>query len=254
MVIKNMEFEYKGHTYSLVGFDTKDSLFIAVSGSHAYGWNREDSDLDIVRVWFPDIKQALTPFFKTKNKQYSSDGLDVKLYPIQQYLIQLNKGNGNALENLFQHHLYEKKKLVESLKRIIMDNLHKGFLRHYLGFSYNEKKDSKIPARIAKYGLKIYLNRYRVLLAGLILEERRKVCFNVTHQQKYIRTQYFCDVIDEYKKGKNVLDSKLKSNVERELDALHGFLEIRIEESDFPIRRQSPTVLLDRWLMKYYVG
>jgi len=45
------KFEYDGFEFCTQFLNS--TLFVAVSGAHAYGWRTPTSDLDIRKVWFP---------------------------------------------------------------------------------------------------------------------------------------------------------------------------------------------------------
>ena len=248
-----MDFKYENFEFWIDKLAMKGMLFIAVSGAHAYGWAREDSDLDIRQVWFPDLAQAVSVFFKAKTKSWTNDSIDFMSYPISSYLGLLAKGNGNIAENLFQEKIYGKKRLVRELQKIVLENLHTGFLKHYWGYSISLFKDAQNKARVIKYGIdKLLLCRYRVLLAGLIVEEHREIVYNLQEQHKYLETENCLELLETYKnEGKTPPRERTDAMIE--LADLHRKLEKTIETTNLPSNHVgAPTVQLERWLTKYY--
>jgi len=253
-----MEFKYQGFEFTIDKLALKGMLFVAVSGAHAYGWARDDSDLDVRQVWFPDVAQAVSPFFKAKTLMWTTQNIDRMTYdfvsyPISEYLHLVAKGNGNIIENLFQEKVWENKQLVSELQEIVIANLHKGLLQHYLGYSLSLAKDMGNPSRIKRYGLdKLLLCRYRVLLAGLILEQKHKIVYNLEDQAKLRKTENCLPLLNQYK-NKVVEITGLRSDAMNEVIDLHEELEHVIENSKLPDSKiGAPIVQLDRWLVKYY--
>lgn len=221
--------------------------------AHAYGWRRDDSDLDVRVVYFPDVQQALSVFWRASTKQHRHENVDFTEYPIQQYLRLLAKGNGNVLDNLFEEKLYEpNSQRTKRLQRIVLDGLHKGFLYHCLGYSSNLVKDMANTTRLARYGTsKLLLNRYKILLQGLILEEHRKVEYNLRRMHNYIQTDYCLKLLDSF-----VDNTKFDqiAMARTETDSLYVQLADATETSKLPDYHQSALdVTLDRWLINHYL-
>lgn len=248
-----MDFKYENFEFGIDKLAMKGMLFVAVSGAHAYGWASEDSDLDIRQVWFPDIAQAVSVFFKAKTKSWTNTNMDFVSYPISSYLGLLAKGNGNIIENLFQEKLYQKRKMVKELQTIVLENLHVGILKHYWGYSVSLFKDAQNKSRVKRYGIdKLLLCRYRVLLAGLILEEQHKIVYNLEEQYKYRETENCLQLLETYK-NKGETPPRERTDAMIELADLHRKLERIIKTAKLPPSHVgAPTVQLERWLIKYY--
>ena len=249
-------FKYDRFRWAVDNILVKDLLFIGISGSHTYGWNREDSDLDIREVWFPDIAQILSPFYKPRTKtEYRFDNTDFVSYPANIYIRLLDKGNGNMLENLFQHKVYENKKLVDELKDITLKNLHTGFLKHYAGYSLNMKKDFTNESRLKKVGIvKLILTRYRVLLSGILLNTYKEVIYNLNEQHKKFMTDHCLPLLEKYKNNEEISGKLIKSAI-NETDRLDKILkEDHIDKPNLIPAEQSPSPSLNRWFVNYYEG
>ena len=217
----------------------KDALLVVVSGSHAYGWDTEKSDLDVRRVFFPDIKQALSVFYRCRTKQHKektdAGTIDFTSYPIQNFIQLLAKGNGNALDNLFEAtgppdpKLLSDQTKVAQLQKIVLEHLHLGFLMHCTGYDLHLKKDLENETRLRRYGeRKLLLNRYKILLEGLILAEHRKVIYNLRQQHEFIKTKHCLALLENYQSGSS--KEFTVGEVYREVEQLHSQLvEARIQ-------------------------
>lgn len=258
-----MYLEFDGFSWLIDKKCVEDALFIVVSGSHACGWNTAKSDLDVRRVYFPDIKQALSVFYRCRTKEHKHKTergiIDTTEYPIQNFIGLLAKGNGNAVDNLFEadpdYPPYPKLHVdavkVKQLQQIVLENLHKGFLMHCLGYDMSIAKDMLNPTRLQRYGeYKLLLNRYKILLQGLILAEHGKVVYNIIEQQKYRETNWCLELLDDYQQ-----ERPRDTNFERkELEQLHAQLAECIKTINWPDAHQSPIDLaLEHWLVNYYI-
>ena len=235
------------------------------SRANAYGWSTAKSDLDVRRVFFPDIQQALSCFFSCRTKEHKEKcdrGLiEHTDYPIQVFLRLLAKGNGNALDNLFEAtgkpdpKLYVDKPKVLELQKIVLDHLHLGFLMHCTGYDIHLKKDLENETRLKRYGeQKLLLSRYKILLEGLILAEHKKVVYNLREQHEYIQTNWCLELLECYQTGQPFLGGRANQESYREIEQLHYKLAKVIETINWPAGHQSPIdVALDHWLVDYYV-
>ena len=250
-----MKYEYGKYWFDSPDIGTK-KLFMAVSGAHSYGWATDYSDLDVREVWLPTLLQSLSVCFRGKPKQttpiFSSGDVDFVSYPIRNFLGLLVKGNGNCLENLYQPKLYEDKQLVDELKQLTMENLHKGFLKHYLGYSVGLMKDMSNTTRLERYGFcKLALGAYRVLYAGLTLARSRDVIYNVREHFKRYTTTYGEHILDMYYDEDDPCQT-LRTNVKDELVCLQN--ELNKEISWCGWYNIFPSIVYDRWLVKQYEG
>jgi len=171
--------------------------------------------------------------------------VDFVSYPIADYLRLLAKGNGNIIENLFEPKLYQNERLVNELQKIILESLHKGILKHYLGYSVSLKKDMENPSRLQRYGLdKLILCRYRVLLAGLLVEKRKEIIYNLNEQHKFIKTDFCSDILTHYLLHSDA-SKPLLTNAQEELEKLCDALKRVITQSTLP--SSFPTIQLEQF-------
>lgn len=252
-------FKFNGFEFWIDKTHVTDSLLLVVSGSHAYGWETAKSDLDVRHVYFPDIQQALSIFYGARTQQFSRDNIDHTEYPIKQFLGLLAKGNGNALDNLFEATdkrlgLYVDRQKVKQLQKIVLARLHLGFLQHCTGYDTHLKKDMENETRVKKYGeQKLLLNRYKILLEGLILADHQEIVYNVRKQHEYIPTLWGIEVLETYQAGEPFLGSRASYEAFGEVEQLHYKLAEKIQTIKWPPSHQSTLDLrLDHWHVKQY--
>jgi len=249
--VRNIEFSLWDKKYS------NDLLFIALSGSDAYGWAKKKSDIDTRLVWIPDILQALSIHYrgniKHSKNEFDNGTVDLVQMPMYKFLDGLTKGNGNYLENLFQDKLVSQPKLVKELQQLTIENLHTSFLKHYIRY-YNKSlsKDMTIPARLTKYGLqKLLLSSFRVLRAGIILAEHKEVVYNLDKQEEYLPNPFWSKIREDYLNNQESYYLFTK-HAKAKLEFLEQDLDSLIKTSKW--YKVFPDIVYDRWIKDYLVG
>lgn len=211
--------------------------FVALCGSHSYGWSTDKSDIDLRVVYLPSFNEVINPFQTVKINQYMELPYDITTIPLSHFLGLLVKGNANYLENLYMTKI--KTNHVElQLKNIIGRYLHHGFLSHYLGYYQSLKHDLNNATRLEKYGYeKLAMNSYRVLMTGIILHEKRKVVYNLKDLDMYFPETNALIVLEEYLKGNTIMEPD-KKYIDQDLSFLEDLLKSFVDEKDkkLPVR------------------
>jgi len=173
--------------------------------------------------------------------------------PIHNFLNLLAfKGNANALENLFQEKLYSNDVLVKKIQKLTLDNLCIKFLRHYLGYTNNLRKDLSIPSRMKRFGIhKNLLTSLKNLRAGLILGEYKKVVYNIEEQQKYYYSDYQYTILSDYLTGKKTSTSIIE---DFKFEISHYFIQLEDMIKESKLLKEFPSIVYDRFLRDYYIG
>jgi len=251
--------------------DPKDLLFLAVSGSHSYGTNKPDSDLDLRGVFMPSFRDAIQiqgSSMKTEFYKLTPD-IDVEFVPIRKWLQILLKGNGNYLENLWQTKVYPRSRLVYykkeagkerdiiKLKQLVMQyGLSKKFRNHYIGFAKSQQKDF-----FQKYKTKCLLYVYRVLLSGIILYKRGVVEFNlpkIINTPEYrvcypiSVTKHVDLLLSNFDNEKSLVNDIFKSRVQTDFDELEHTLNMYADASDLPDKPNYEP--FNDWLENWYLS
>jgi predicted nucleotidyltransferase len=225
-----------------------DVLFIAKSGADAYGWAKKDSDLDLRLVWVPNWKLTVGLQRKEKAKQIQKLALDITHFTIHHFFNLLCKGNGNCLENLFQPKIFEDTEAVNNLQKLSMENLHVGYLKHWLGYSHSLQKDMKNTTRIVSRGkIKPLLDCYRVLQSGIILATREEVIWNIVEQNKIIKNNSL-EILSAYMNNEKITEKQMKYSL-GELKDMQTSLGMLINFCKWKEINKNP---FNSWLGEYY--
>jgi len=171
--------------------------------------------------------------------------------PIRNFFYELTKGNGNNLEWMFMPPLHQKTEAVEEIKKLTVDNLHKGFLGHYLGYySKSLRRDMDNPSRLIKYGIeKLLLCSYRVLRTGVILGQAKQVIYNIQEQDRFGFGDCCSDVLSYYLSDQPLSKEQVEM-AKMELDLYEDYLTEIKNKSDWV--DEFPSIVYDRWLTEYY--
>lgn len=132
-------------------------IHACLSGSHAYGTSRPDSDLDIRGVFMANVDEFLK--FQPPIQELELDG-DVKFFEIRKFLSLCLKGNPHQLEILFSPRLSERETITWKTIRSLLDNghiLNKDAIRSaYGGYAKGEyenlKRNPNHPRYLKRWG------------------------------------------------------------------------------------------------------
>jgi hypothetical protein len=250
-----LNFDYANFKFSL-DIENDGTLFVAVSGAHAYGWPSESSDLDLRIVWRPSLWQSMSLFSKPRTTNTQSNNLDITRYPLNEYLRLLAKGNGNAAENLFQVKLYVgagRFDPIGDLQELVLNNLHDAFLKHYAGYWVSLEKDINNTSRLERYGLaKLLLQGYRVLRTGLILTKQKVFAYSLQSQQKVLKSKVQEKILGGYYQKKiptDALQEKAMAELEVYADNLKYAIDYGVLQSE---SESALPVLLEEWYREQY--
>jgi hypothetical protein len=229
-------------------------LFVCVSGSHSFGWVTSKSDLDARFIVMTDIGSLISPFNKSKTRQSIQENIDITYYPIEQFISLLAKGNGNAIDNLFEPKLWQFPQAVTSLKHIVSNNIHKGFIHHCLGYSTHILKDINNETRLERYGLeKLLLCRYRAVLQGLNLLNGN-INYNLPELLGTYPTKWANGILTCYIAG-GTIDRGMMGLALLETNDIHHYVYETMIKSNIPDTNDSPLITkLDEWIKEQYLG
>lgn len=148
-------------------------LYLAISGSHAWGLQREDSDVDLRGVYQKPTNKILELHKGKDTIEYHDGPLDVQLYEVEKFLRMLCKHNGNMVSLLHSPlHLYK------NSEHVSWHVLGKAFLTKKLRFYYRGYADSQRKRALSQRGGKALIYTYKEMFSGLYLMKYGKMNFN----------------------------------------------------------------------------
>jgi predicted nucleotidyltransferase len=93
-LLKTPEYDFLRNNKSL----NSNIALLTLGGSHAYGTNNENSDLDIRGIYTPSKRDILT--MKCHDKPFVNTKTDTTIYPLKQIITLLSNCNPNTIEIL----------------------------------------------------------------------------------------------------------------------------------------------------------
>jgi predicted nucleotidyltransferase len=146
-------------------------LYMAVSGSHVWGLDRPDSDVDFRGVYQKPTTQILG-MNRGRDTIEFTDGLyDVQLYEIEKFLSMLCNHNGNMVNLLWLNPCL-------SRHNVDWDFLSKSFLTKSLRKYYRGYAESQRKRAMSCRGGKALIYTYREMFSGLFAMHFRYVEHN----------------------------------------------------------------------------
>lgn len=96
-------------------FADKNKIYEVVSGSHAYGLNTPESDVDTRGLFIAPFRYTISPFVKVE--EVADDTQDTKIYELRRFFELLEKMNPNIVELLWipQEHVLFKHPIMDVL-------------------------------------------------------------------------------------------------------------------------------------------
>ncbi len=187
-----------------------------ISGSHLYGWNSKDSDIDI-RGCFVLAKESFLGLHKpievlelsTENNQ------DIVLFELNKLVSLALKGNCNILEELNTKQLYKNASFIK-LKQLIHNSFGKNGLYHsYKGLAESNYKRFILRGRNT---VKNYLYVFRGLMAGIYTLQTGVIKPNICELNKFFKIKEVNKLLEIKKAG--LENEPLKDLEEGNLDLI----------------------------------
>jgi predicted nucleotidyltransferase len=146
-----------------------NTLCVAVTGAHAYGFPSADSDLDLKGIHIAPTAAlvSLNPPLDSIDAITEFDGIEIDYtsHELGFALKLLLQGNGNILERILSPFQVVRSDRREWLQGLTRASVSRRFYRHYHGFFANMQAECRKVHKTAKH----YLYAYRSALTGVHL-------------------------------------------------------------------------------------
>ncbi len=189
-----------------------------ISGSHLYGWNSKDSDVDI-RGCFILKKEKFLGLKQPKEviEIETEDDKDIVLFEIKKLIGLALQGNCNVLEELNAPQFYKNADFVK-LKQLINNAFGKrGIYNSYRGMAEANYKGFILQG---KNTVKKYLYVFRGLMAGIYCLQTGLIKPNIEELNKHFKIKEVTKLLEIKRKGleneplkeleEGTLDDKIK--------------------------------------------
>ena len=249
---------YADHIPIIQGLKNKISqdgrlIYLTISGSHLYGFNSPDSDIDY-RGCFQTKTENLLGLKTPRDFIQEIEGeTDAVLFELKKEIGLLLKSNCNVLEHLYSNPLWSEGKIYSELKELIRPTISKtGIHDSYRGMAYENYKKFILTE---KSSIKKYLYVFRALLAGIHALEVGDIEPNIIELNKVFPLDEV-EMLVRIKKNSNEKTSMGRDDkLDARLDILFKNIDSAYERSELPKEPKKEDVdNLNEWLRKLRVS
>lgn len=175
-------------------------LFATISGSHLYGFNSPNSDIDLRGSHILPLEDviglnSLKDTIESSSDRYGFD-CDFVTHDVAKFFTMMLKKNGYVLEQIVSPLVIASSPAFEELRSLVPLCLTKYHSYHYLGFAEQEwKVFLKTPT------VKSLLYVYRVLLCGTYLMQTKQLEPNLVKLNEHFNIPGLSDLISRKASG-----------------------------------------------------
>ncbi len=198
-----------------------------ISGSHLYGWDSKDSDIDI-RGCYVLKKEFFLGLDNLKEviEIKTEDNKDIVLFEIKKLIKLALQGNCNIIEEINSQQFYKQADFVK-LKQLINNAFgKKGIYNSYRGMATFNYKRFILRGRNT---IKKYLYVFRGLMAGIYCLQTGLIKPNIEELNKHFKIKEVTKLLEIKKKG--LENEPLKDLEEGKLDEIIKGLFEKIDEA-----------------------
>jgi predicted nucleotidyltransferase len=204
----------------------KKTLFISCVGSHMWGMQREESDIDLVMIYIAPTGailrgERISPTVRQQITARGGEIYDTLGWEIGHLINQLIKGNVNAIWYVTSPLVIKPSIIQEELSALAQANLCRQTYHSIKGMAESQIKSEEKP-RIAGKG---YRTALRTINFGIKLLNQGKICF-----APVLHTPGAEEVMEKMGKLQEAYEASLLPDLPNE-DAFREFLlRLRLEE------------------------
>ena len=220
-----------------------EPLFVTVSGSHIYGFDSPDSDVDLRGCHGLPLADVVGLKLPTETIDRASiEGeveVDIVSHEIGKYLRLLVKNNGYVLEQIYSPLVVSGDSFLDPLRDLAAKCITRFHYHHYRGFFATKLKLlDKEPAKKAKS----LLYAYRVLLTGTHLMKTGRVVAHVLELHEEAGLDFIPDLIAQKVEEKIALPGLDWDFHRKQLLRLSDNMKLAFEASKLPEYRDKGAV------------
>jgi hypothetical protein len=214
-----------------LGFNVK-VLIAGISGSHMWGLNTPESDIDIRGIYIAPLKQILSLEPGADTIEATWDDVDVQFYEVKKAFNMLNRNNGNLVELILSPTVFYDTKEVD-WQKIARSYVVKSLYRYYKGYYHSQRERAS-----RNRGGKALLYTYREIMQGIWLLRKGKIIHDFHELKHRFEGEFFKLVhLEQYIPRENwnkpVSQEQLRE-FEAEWESLCGILEREYKSSSLP--------------------
>jgi uncharacterized protein len=166
------------------GFNVR-VLVAGVSGSHMWGLDTTESDIDIRGIYVAPIEQVLSVHPGADTIEATWDDIDVQFYEVKKAFNMLNKNNGNLVELLLSPTIFYNTNEVQ-WKQTARNHLVKDLFHYYKGYYHSQRERAS-----RNRGGKALLYTYREVMQGIWLMRKGEIIHNFYDLKHKFEKEFF---------------------------------------------------------------
>lgn len=230
-------------------------LFATVSGAHLYGFESEDSDIDLRGAFVLPLESVvgLVQGAETVVRNYDFDGIEMDLvcHDVLKFCRLLHKRSGEVLEQLYSPLVAWDSPQLQELRELGRPQIVRHFFFHYRGFLGNQLKLVHKPDSTVKE----MLYAYRVVLTGIHLLQSGQVEAHLPTLLEEYPQPGVAELLHlkREQKEKTPLPEELKSTHLGRISALETMLQTAFETSPLP-DESAPVDALNDFVVRVRLG
>jgi len=180
--VKKLQIGIDLHELEEIAGNRRKTLFISCVGSHMWGMNSQESDIDLVIIYIAPTRSLLRgeKIMPTVRQQITARGgeiYDTLGWEISHLINQLIKGNVNAIWYATSPLLIKPSILQEELSALVWANLCRETYHSIKGMAESQIKSEEKPAGKPRIAGKGYRTALRTVNFGIKLLLGGKICF-----------------------------------------------------------------------------
>ena len=231
-------------------------IYYTVSGSHLYGFNSTDSDVDIRGAHCEELPNLIGLNHEPDFREFTEGEMDFVSFDVRKEMLLILANNSNVLEHLAAPAIYKSKHYLE-LKQLAEDSLSKLVAKPYRGMAQHNLQNylRTFNESFREAPVKKYLYVMRALMAGICALERKRIEPNIKRLNK-LRT-FQIPVVDELvelkQRGKEKDFMAGNAEADKAIDVLFKHFAHAEENSSLPpapMTYQRANDLLVKWRME----
>lgn len=249
---------YADHIPIIQGLKNKISndgklIYITISGSHLYGFNSPDSDIDYRGCFITKTENLLGLNTPRDYIQEIEGETDAVLFELKKEVGLLLKSNCNVLEHLYSTPIWADTSLYVELKNLIRPTISRtGIHDSYRGMAYENYKKFILTE---KSSIKKYLYVFRALMAGIHALDYGTIQPNIEELNKIFQFEEVDQLVRLKKGSAEVTKMGRDDKMDARLDKLFEQIDKSYEKSNLPASPNKKDIdNIDTWMRKLRVN
>lgn len=181
--MKGLLLEIEAAELELLAGSIARTLFISCTGSHMWGMNTAESDIDLVIIYIAPTRsllrgESILPTVRQRITAHRGEIYDTLGWEIGHLINQLIRGNVNAIWYATSPLVIRPSAVQEELSALVRANLSRATYRSIRGMAESQIRSEGKPSNDPKIAGKGYRTAIRTIEFGIRLLSEGRICFS----------------------------------------------------------------------------